>query len=51
MVDVVNVRDNGSLGELIERATHSGVILPGGEWHTLAHSGLTGMYEYIPCVS
>ncbi len=41
VVDVVNINDD-TQEEPIQRVTHSGIILPGAEWHTLAHSGLTG---------
>ncbi len=43
VVDVVTVE-----GQRVERVMHSGIILPGADWHTLVHSGLTG--KTLPCI-
>lgn len=33
-------------GQLIERAAHSGIILPGQDWHTITHNGPTASLIY-----
>ena len=48
VVDVLNINGDAR-EEPIERVTHSGIILPGADWHTLAHSGLTGKFSTFKC--
>ncbi|XP_069118593.1 protein jagged-1b-like isoform X2 [Argopecten irradians] len=33
-------------GQIIERAAHSGIILPGQDWHTITHNGPTASLIY-----
>jgi hypothetical protein len=44
---IYNVAFFSDEGQMIERASYSGILLPGLEWHTRTHNGPTALHTFL----